>query len=204
MKHPAKYSNAFLPIFKNKLEGYERILDPFAGTGKLKEVRSDAVLLEIEFDWANCLYGDALNMPFRDNSFNAICTSPTYGNRMADNFECKKGYKRNTYRHCLGKKLKMNNSGHMQWGPKYKEFHEKAWSECKRVLKNNGLFILNISDHIRKGGQIFVTDWHIDTLQNLGFKVKEHIKDETKRMKFGANSHPRVPYESIIIFDSLL
>lgn len=203
MRHPAKYSDVFLPIFRDRLGGYDRVLDPFAGTGKLKVVRPDAVLLEIEVDWAEInkgIVGDALSMPFKRNTFDAICTSPTYGNRMADNFECKKGYKRNTYRHCLGRKLNKNNSGQMQWGNKYKAFHEKAWVECRRVLKLEGLFILNVSDHIRAGNRMYVTDWHIKTLNDLGFKQMEHIKVETKRNKFGANSDLRVPYESILVF----
>ena len=52
MNHPAKYSDALLPHFATWLCGYARLLDPFAGTGKLRTIRPDAVLLEIEPEWA--------------------------------------------------------------------------------------------------------------------------------------------------------
>ena len=203
MKHPAKYSNCLLPIFKTMLTGCDKVLDPFGGTGKLKLVRPDAVILEIEPEWAaisGAIVGDATNMPFRDREFDGICTSPTYGNRMADSFVCTKGYKRNTYRHTLGRELNPNNSGGMNWGYKYKELHRKAWAECYRVLKYNGIFILNISDHIRKGMVIPVTEWHIKELESLGFRKINHAKIETPRNRMGSNSLIRVDYESVICF----
>lgn len=88
-RHPAKYSDVLLPVFIKALEGHERILDPFAGTGKLRLIRPDAFLLEIEPEWAEisgATVGDALAMPWDDGTFDAVCTSPTYGNRMADHF----------------------------------------------------------------------------------------------------------------------
>jgi hypothetical protein len=88
IKHPAKYSDCLLPIFDNYLpDNSHKILDPFAGTGKLRKVRSNCILLEIEPEWANesgAIIGDATMMPFDSGYFDAICTSPTYGNRMAD------------------------------------------------------------------------------------------------------------------------
>ena len=208
IKHPAKYSDVLLPIFDRYLpDDNHKILDPFAGTGKLKQIRPNCTLLEIEPEWANlssAVIGDATAMPFDDACFDAVCTSPTYGNRMADSFQdhqVDKKYKRNTYRHTLGRKLSDNNSGGMQWGEKYKTLHLMAWSECFRVLKNGGIFILNISDHIRKGKIIEVTKWHIDTLAEVGFVEKEHIKCETKRQRFGKNGSLRVGYESIVVFN---
>ena len=205
IKHPAKYSDVLLPVFKEMLTGCNAILDPFAGTGKLRSVFPDCVLLEIEPEWASiqgAIVGDATNMPFPDNSFDAICTSPTYGNRMADAFidhQTEKQYRRNTYTHQLGRKLSENNSGAMQWGEKYKELHRKAWSECFRVLKPMGLFCLNISNHIRNGKEVFVTEWHIETLRNLGFTVLEHRKIETRRNRMGQNGNVRVQYESVVL-----
>ena len=122
---------------------------------------------------------------------------------MADHFvdhQKEKKYKRNTYRHCLGRALNENNSGRMQWGKKYQELHKKAWKECKRVLKDDGLFILNISNHIRAGREIDVTFWHTKELEKIGFKlIKEH-KIETPRQRNGANAKLRVDYESVLIF----
>lgn len=203
MKHPAKYSDCLLPIFKEMLVGCDKILDPFAGTGKLRNIFPNSILLEIEPEWAklsNAIVGDATQIPFNDNMFDAICTSPTYGNRMADHHEAKDTSQRNTYRHILGRPLSTNNSGKLQWGKDYKTLHIKAWKECFRVLKSGGLFCLNISNHIRKGIEIDVTGWHIETLISIGFSIIEHRKVETKRQRMGKNGNLRVQYESIVLF----
>jgi tRNA G10 N-methylase Trm11 len=205
VKHPAKYSDVLLPVFKEMLSNCASILDPFAGTGKLRSVFPDCILLEIEPEWASvsgAIIGDATNMPFSNDSFDAICTSPTYGNRMADAFidhQAEKQYKRNTYTHHLGRKLSDNNSGAMQWGEKYRTLHSKAWAECYRVLKNNGLFCLNISNHIRNGKEVFVTEWHIQELDSIGFTVLEHRKIETRRNKMGQNGNVRLQHESVVL-----
>jgi len=209
MKHPSKYSDALLPVFAKHLKKASKVLDPFAGTGKLKRIIPSAILLEIEPEWAGvakAIIGDATKMPFKNGYFDAICTSPTYGNRMADHFidhQKNKKYTRNTYRHCLGRSLHKNNSGRMQWGKKYQELHKKAWAECLRVLRENGILILNISNHIRAGEEIDVTTWHINTLKSIGFKLLYLYKIETPRQKMGANSKLRVLYESILIFEKL-
>ena len=208
-RHPAKYSDVLLPVFIKALEGHGKILDPFAGTGKLRMIRPDAFLLEIEPEWAaisGATVGDALAMPWEDGTFDAVCTSPTYGNRMADHFtdhQKDKNYTRNTYRHALGRPLTKNNSGGMQWGDKYREFHEKAWIEVWRVLQPGGKFILNVSDHIRKGIVQEVTKWHKETAEKIGFVFVENIEVKTQRQRQGRNGEKRVNCENVMIFSKL-
>ena len=201
MKHPAKYTDVLLPIFENMIPEGSIVLDPFAGTGKIHLLPFETIGLEIEPEWASMhpktICGDATKMPFLDDSFDVICTSPTYGNRMADSHYAKDGSKRNTYTHTIGRKLHENNSGQMQWGEKYKELHIKAYTECRRVLKENGLFILNIKNHIRKGEEVDVHQWHIDTLHALGFSLIETIKVPVFGNGFGANSEKRIPFEFV-------
>ena len=111
--------------------------------------------------------------------------------------------KRITYRHFLGRPLAENNSGRMQWGVKYRKLHEKVYVECKRLLKTDGIILINISNHIRKGEEIDVVSWHRTALLALGFVVKEEIEIPTPRMGFGANNKLRVANEYILIFQKI-
>ena len=88
----------------------------------------------------------------------------------------------------------------MQWGEKYRQKHVEIYTECLRVLKPDGLFIINISDHIRKGEVMPVVEWHKETLLSMGMRLVEEIKIETPRMGFGQNAKVRVPHESILVF----
>jgi hypothetical protein len=209
IRHPAKYTDALLPVFIRFLRGSRRILDPFGGTGKIFDIQPwlpDAQIeaVEIEADYAamnpRTTLGNALALPWADNYFDAACTSPVYGNRLSDCHNAKDGSRRNTYTHTIGHELQADNAGKLQWGPKYKDFHVKAWTEAKRVLQPNSKFVLNIKDHIRNGQRQFVTDWHIETLCVLGFEMVGHIKIETPSNRQGANGDARLPYESVILF----
>ena len=138
--HPATYTDALLPIFAELLlkshghsvavgPGPAKILDPFAGTGKIARLRAwlpqaEFYGYEIEPEWAEqaraagcaCTTGDSRQMHYPDAMFDAICTSPTYGNRMADHHEARDASPRHTYRHTLGRPLTPGNSGALQWG----------------------------------------------------------------------------------------
>jgi tRNA G10 N-methylase Trm11 len=206
-KHPAKYTDVLLGEFVRMLNGSKRIFDPFGGTGKvflLNHWMPDVEIFgtEIEPEWAKhnrrTVNGNALHLPFADNSFDAICTSPTYGNRMADGLL--DGYERITYTSKIGRKLHTENSGAMQWGDGYRSFHFTAWMEATRVLQPGGVFVLNIKNHIRAGVEQLVTEWHIDTLQMLGYRLIEHKRINTPSMRYGANSEKRIEYESVIKF----
>lgn len=244
--HPAPYSDGIIDIFQDKLEVFgslmpgrsrQYVLDPNAGVGRIHQMDDrffKTYGVEIEAEWAKAhpatRLGDATNMYwFADKSFDAICVSPTYGNRMADSHTvspCKScggqgsekldghllicadcngtgksdNSKRITYTHILGRKLHPNNTGQMQWGRKYRRLYIQIWDECIRVLKDDGLFILNCSDHIRKGQVIEVTKWHKDLLESYGFVHLDRQEVKTSRMKYGANSHLRVEFETIDTF----
>lgn len=216
VEHPAKFSDDFIPIFAGLLYGYDRVLDPFAGTGKLAAIKDhgytgEVVCCEIEPEWAKCgLYpavdewhiGDSRKMRWADDEeFDAICTSPTYGNRMADHHNARDASRRISYRHTLGRELHRQNSGRMQWGERYRQLHTEVYAECWRVLCWGGRFVLNISNHIRGGKEIDVVGFHRDLLLDLGFTLTRAIDVETRRLRRGANHNRRVKTEKILVFD---
>ncbi|MCC6455183.1 MAG: hypothetical protein IT328_09600 [Caldilineaceae bacterium] len=204
VRHPAKYSDALMPILQNALRGYDCILDPFAGTGKLRLVRPDAHLLEIEPEWAaisGATVGNALDMPWPDGYFDAVCTSPTYANRMADHHEARDASRRNTYRHALGRPLHPQNSGMLQWGSLYRRFHYYAWLEVLRVLRPGGRFVLNISDHIRAGKVVKVARFHKLLCLVMGFRLVEVHQVQTPRQRHGQNGEKRVAHEWVFVFE---
>ena len=98
----------------------------------------------------------------------------------------------------LGRHLHADNSGSLQWGDKYREFHLTAWQEARRVLSPNGILILNIKDHVRNGAIQPVTTWHIQALKSLGFDEMEHEMIVCPGMRYGQNSEKRVQHESVI------
>jgi DNA modification methylase len=213
--HPAKFSSVIIEEIRQVLAGHlpegGLILDPFAGVGGIHLLASDmyrTVGVEIEAPWANThpvtIQGDALALPFHNDSFDCVVTSPVYGNRFSDHHKARNGSLRRSYTHDLQRMtgdpertLHPNNSGTLQWGNDYRDSHERAWSEVRRVLKPGGTFILNTSDHIRNGEVQPVTDWHLSTVVGLGFEVIDRIEVPTPRMRNGANSAARVDQETV-------
>lgn len=213
IKHPATYTDSFLPIFADLLKNCKIVLDPFAGTGKLAKIKDfgftgQVICNELEQEWSNISkydvdqwnIGDARDLSWVKN-VEAICTSPTYGNRMADSHNAKDESRRITYTHYIGRKLSAGNSGAMNWGTEYRHLHETVWRECYRILPLRGKMIVNVSNHIRGGKIIDVVGWHEQTLIDIGFTFIDHKKVETRRMRFGANSEKRIEHESILIFE---
>jgi tRNA G10 N-methylase Trm11 len=220
-EHPAKFTDSILDVIRPVLHGEAnscgfaalRVLDPFAGTGKIHRLRLpgfiETVGIEIEPEWAtlhpDTLVGNALELPFASGSFGAIATSPTYGNRMADHHEAKDDSKRMTYRHRLGRPLNPANSGQLAWGDKYREFHKAAWSECDRVLRPGGLFVVNVKNFVRTrtvkkvrvAEEVDVCQWHLDAITDLGYDLEQAIVVPVRGMRMGSNHASRVSHEMV-------
>lgn len=207
VSHPARYSTNLIPIFADILDGYDHVLDPFAGTGRIHDLPMNTVGIEIEPEWAalhpDTVEGSALELPWEDAEFDAVCTSPTYGNRLADSHNASDPERRRSYTHDLGRKLSDDNSGAMQWGDEYREFHETAWAEAVRVLRPGGRFVLNIKDHIRGGVQQPVTAWHVAALVDLGMRYNAELSQgaPTGHLQQGSNSEARAGQELVLVFD---
>lgn len=212
--HPAQYSdeviNAFaILIWEHDLHG-TLVLDPFAGCGvQIDRLPVHSIKIELQHGWAKqaargMVQGDATSLPFAEGVFDVIITSPVFGNRMSDKH--KQGVadksKRITYKHYLDRadeELDSRNAGGMQWGKAYKELHRKAWAESVRVLKPGGMFMLNVSDHIRGGERQHVSRWHMLELVLLDMQYLTIKTIPTKRMRYGANGETRVSSELVIV-----
>lgn len=252
-RNPAPFNDEVLAavnaLLLDRLPRGRTILDPFAGSGRIHDLRPywRTYGVELEPEWVvhePTAIGSVLELPqvLRSNRFpkryDAIVTSPTFGNRMADHHDarerCKacsgtgqlvapgsslgsstrvvfvdcrkcagKGYreyKRITYKHQLGRDLTPGNSGEMQWGVRYREFHEQAWTIVVDVLDEGGWFVLDISDHYRDDTRQLVSSFHVATLCALGLTPWAFTTIPVPRMGFGANRSMRTEGHLVALF----
>lgn len=212
VKSPAPFTPAVLDrSFELLPAPPARILDPFAGNGVLfheaaEDRGYDSVGVELEPEFAAAhprnVVGNATRLRFDDDEFDAVLTSPTYGNRMADLYAGDaKDSKRVTYRIALNRDPSPGSTCGLQWGSEYRGLHRLAWGECRRVLKPGGTFVLNVKDHIRDDLRQRVTSWHVSALLDLGFIVVSADTIKTPGMRFGQNHQARVEGELVIAFE---
>lgn len=212
-KHPAPFRDDHIQIAREMLDGrgVHTILDPFAGTGKVHDLRRygfETYGVEKEPEWATqsefSVVGNTLELSVvlasngLPQTYDACVTSPSFGNRMADHFDSKDGSRRHTYRHYLGRPIEGESSAVLQWGKGYRVFHLRAWEKVTEHVSR--FFILNIKDHIRAGEVQPVTQWHIAVLENLGWRTVEHRRIDAPGQRHGENHLLRVPDESMILF----
>jgi hypothetical protein len=212
VKHPAKYSKNIqkMMVFEaDKLPDDSWVLDPFAGIGTIHHMlhpRLKTIGVEIEPEWAHehprTLEGNSLLLSetFHAEYFDAMFTSPAYGNRMADKYDGRDGSRRHTYRIDLGHDLEPDNGAAMAWGPQYRAFHSAAWWAANLVLKPGALVVLNLANHIRKGVQMPVVEFHLKCFLDMGYLLNDVYEVNTPRMREGANANLRCPEKIIVMW----
>lgn len=224
-EHPAKFSPVILDELRwlvkaeaDRLERKPSLLDPFAGVGRIHQLEDIARTygVELEPEWAACHHrtrqGDALRLVpdlFRASRFDIVATSPVYPNRTTDHHEAKDASRRITYRHKLGRMPSEGSASVLGWGSAYREMHEAWLVQARRVLRGDGLLIVNMSNHMRtrKGESevVYVVEWWVGAVAAAGFTIEQLIPVETSRMRFGQNhGHKgtppaRVPCEHLIV-----
>lgn len=224
--HPAKFSPQIETTIVDLLLAHTRggpVLDPFAGVGGVHKIVDAAnaaaagtlcfwssLGVEIEPEWAaahpSTVCGDSTRLGevvgsvlCPDARFDAIVTSPAYGNRMADAYNGRDGSRRVTYRLALGRTLDESNGARLQWGPEYRTLHDRVWAECSAVAAPGAVFVLNVSDHIRDGRRVPVSGWHLRTLARYGWQPIDVVPVVTRRMRGGANGAARVDAELVAV-----
>jgi tRNA G10 N-methylase Trm11 len=203
--HPARYSQDILDVLRDDvLRDFEgTVLDPFGGTGLISKLGHPFVSVDIDKWEGTCsvIADSCTHLPFKSGVFDAVVTSPCYGNRMADHHDARDASHRNTYKHKLGRDPYAGSTAVVQWGHTYRMMHRNAWREVYRVLIDGGLFVLNIKDHYRKGDRQAVAGWHINTLVHvLGFTIHDVVPVGTKGVPDGANATLRTDAELLVIF----
>jgi hypothetical protein len=217
VKHPAKFSAEILPVLYELCAGKPKgsiLLDPFAGTGMAALVAERCgyryMGVEIEPEWAslhpNTICADSATVVLSKRP-RVICTSPAYGNRMADQYlgspkdhASGKPIKRSTYAISLGRRLAPENGAGFQWGTKYKDLHERVWTNITQQCIHGTEMVLNVSDHERGHTRRPVVAWHVHTLEGLGWAEVEAVAVSTRRFKNGANRDKRPSKEWVIKF----
>ena len=222
--HPAKFNDHIINAARKHLigalwDGTARprlILDPMAGVGRVHELKDRAhpptddwsvIGGELELPWARQGSGvmvqhDATNMPFARGTFDAVFMSPDYGNRMADSHVARDDSKRHTYTHYArnaGWELRPETTCKTKWGKKYKAAHVEIMREVERVLKWDGVLVLNVKNFIKGGEVVNVVGWYAGVLRGvLRMDVYDVVDVHGPGLRHGANHDARVDGEVLI------
>lgn len=111
---------------------------------------------------------------------------------------------RNTYTHALQRSGAKpvehdDNAVVMQWGARYREFHDAVWASCSSyLLRPGGLVLLNVKNHVRRSEVQRVVEFHVNSWLRLRYTIEEARPIETRGLAYGANHDVRTPHELII------
>lgn len=218
--HCATYSKELWPAMQRMVKANVRsdhVYDPMAGIGTVADIFPDlrpfGCELEPEYaaeaDWirsGNCLDD-------RD-TFGFVCTSPPYGNRMADQYlgtaaeralraETGKKPRRNGYAMDLNRRLTDGSAAALQWGPKYRLAMTEIWEHLSRFnVDVTGHLLVNVASHFRGGVYAEVSEWTLKTiLRQEGMVLIDYDFVPTPGNRDGANRELRVGGEHLFLFE---
>lgn len=158
-----------------------------------------------------CVVGNACQLDFPDASFDAYLVSPTFGNRLADHHAnsdlCKTckgsgcdtcwGYGlslRRSYLHDVRRlagpdyHLSEHNTGLLSVkAPQYVHLHTLAWAEAARVLRPDGLMVVDVKNFMRAKVEVDVIGLHRAILEGLGFEMVAEQQVAAPGLRNGAN-----------------
>jgi hypothetical protein len=206
-KHPAPYHKAVCATLRQWLRenpdyypqepdgARPRLLDPFCGSGRIADLADlyTCYGIEIEAEWADQARRrglaevwtgraeDVLAAWAGQRRFHAICTSPCYGNRLADQYapdlQAPKHRLRRTYRLALGHALAEGSLAALQWTNEgFRTQHACILERGVEVLLPGGLFFLNVKNHRREHRLQLVSEWFLQLLLDLGLELLDTRK----------------------------
>lgn len=182
VKSPAPFHPRLLAIFVEQCNrhGIRTVLDPFAGEGRihrLRDFRIDTVGVELEPEFAAnhpaTIVGNATALPADwTGRFDAVITSPPYGNRLADQYLGDGGL-RKSYAISLGRRTTPGSAAGDYFGPTYCATMEAAYVEARRVVRRAGNLILNVKSFLEDRQLVHATGWHIAAAHRAGWSMVE-------------------------------
>lgn len=202
--HHTRYNPKIIEAIEQRIGESKMILDPMAGTLERlscleKPGRGYHLVWGVEYEqpWVEgyphprLIQGDARKLPFEDEFFDVIVVSPSYGNRDSDRTgEWWDNADRKTYAGALGRNVS-EGSLCVPFGEEYRIGHALAWCEAVRVLKPNGLFVINLKNFIAKGVIVRMSQFHRDALRMLGLEELDDTSIPTRGRPSGENADVR-------------
>lgn len=117
-----------------------------------------------------------------------------------DHHNAKDKSKRHTYKHYLGRDPSPESSATLGWGKEWKKFHREGFRLMQRVVRPNGLIILDSKNHFTDRGatEHFVNEWVIRTLNKMGMPLLQVRPVFARGLRHGKNYNERADRHLII------